>query len=238
LQVTSNGHTITLAGVYGDALQTLVFLRLDVVGRPWDFTLTEGSVVLPGGSVAGEGRIVALAYPPLTAGQHALTLRVTSIVLRPLPGQAAAAPIQGDWTLAFPLRASPQLVKVSQRDGQLGNVQVHVEDVAGDGYVLAVSLETTGATIDELSGLRSEEGVRGAPAPAPTPAPGSFQVELLDANGKQLPLIGQTAEVAGKESAEISEVSWQAYWSGTGPGTYQLVMGYRDQRFVSTFTVR
>lgn len=240
LQATSNGHTVTLLGAYGNALQTIVLLQLDVRGRPMDATVTDESGRLPGGDVASQGQDVALVYQALPVGRHTLTLHLTTIVLRPVPGARVVQTIRGDWMLTFPLLVTSDRVAVSPADGQLGGVHVHVNDVAGNGYVLDASVETTGATIDQLMGLppESREGPRGSGAPAPTVAPDSFKVELIDSRGTPQPLIGQGSVATDKGSAGLSDVNTQTYWTGSGPGSYRLVVTYQGQRFETEFTVR
>jgi hypothetical protein len=238
VRVTSGGHTVALRGVYGDAIHTVVLLQLEGQARVGEATLTdESGGAVPGGGTFGPG---VLDFAPLGLGQHRLTLRMTSIWIEPAAGQHEPRMVPGDWTFTFPLTVSPDRVEVSPREGQLAGVRVTMNGATGDGYVVALSFETAGATLDELSGTGPELSPRpGEPRPSEV-LKDKLGIQILDASGRPLQNVSGSGgpQGPGKVVTAPTDNTWNTYWIGRGPGTYRVVLTYKGERMECSFTIR
>lgn len=238
LQATSSGHTVTLTGAYGDATHTVVFLRFEPGWMAGSMTLVdESGVPFGGGSTGGSSHGDSEAtYAPLPPGQHRLTLRMTSINRFLSDAHPGFDTVHGTWSFTFTLRVSPDRLTARPRTGTVSGVAVTIDAVSGDGYSLDASIETVGATIDELTETPNETQVTpGVPVPTPVDP---FQVQVLDAQGRPMTVVNESNGVAGKSGTGLRDVNWQVYLAGGhGPGTYRLVVTYRGQRMESTVTI-
>jgi hypothetical protein len=233
VKASSAGYTVSLVGAYGDQVHTVLFLRTVPAALAAVQVSDETGRVLPGGGGIGGGPDgSALEFAPFSPGHHQVTAQI--VALRPLaPGQRGV--VRGSWVLRFPLNVgtTPEAVAIPA-SGDLGpGVHVAVAHAAGDGHLVDLEIETTGATIDQL-GKEPREGEAG-----PAHGPGALEIRAYDAAGHPLRPVGQSASAAGKGSdVQLRTVTWKQYLEGTGPGVYRLVVTYEGHTFESRSSIR
>jgi hypothetical protein len=231
VSATSAGYTVRLVGAYGDQYHTVLFLTVDggeAAVANADVT-DESGRQLKGANSFGPG---GLQFQGLTPGRHEITAHMRYLDAQPLREGGSA--VRGHWTLTFPLDVTAQqTADATPATGRLGDVNISLNQAGGSGEVLYLQLETTGATIDDLS----KEPREGQPQ-SPTPT-GKFTYQVFDAAGHQLtPVQGPEGRVAGKTPEGLRDVLWETYYRGTGPGTYRVVATYDGVSFESRFTLR
>jgi hypothetical protein len=234
-RATSSGYTVTLVGAYGDQFHTVLFFRTHPMANLGALTVTDESRAVLG--VAGGAYFVdsigpdaALSFSALAPGRHQLTAHFDW--LEAPPGSPADSIVRGDWTLRFPLDVGTSAtVEATPAAGDLGRVHVVVVRVASGDGLLYLELHTTDGTIDQLL-KEPREGQSGPPN-----GPGALKIQILDAAGHQLAVVGLQASADGKRAQAVSGVTWSETLRDHGAGAYRLVMTFEGHRFESHFTI-
>jgi hypothetical protein len=233
VSTTVGGRTITLVGVYADSLHTVLLLHSDpampVPGTPVVLRDEHGREVAERtGSYTPPNGDMAYGYQGLPPGLHEVTVTVESVP----PGT--------QWVLRFPLTvSSAQQPVANPLSGSLHGVKVTVKQAGGGRDFITTTLETTGATGDQLSEQPNEaEEARGA-----TRGPDPMTIRLFGPAGQELKVVNgggggvaPAADGLGK-GHDYTDILWESDWPGAGPGTYRLLATYKGARFESTFTI-
>jgi hypothetical protein len=244
---TSSGQTVKVLGAYGDVTRTVVFIHTTMGGPVWATLTADSGQKFSGPSQVWErDGYGALAFGPLASPNpngDGVTLQIMSMmVTEPLPASGPTLKrdqtLKGDWRIHFSVKVSASSVVPTPTSGKLGAIAVTFKKAGGTGDSVFVSFETVGRTIDELQ-------------PAYCSAygwcsKGKLRIQMFDPSRKELKLLqggGAPAHSPGKTAApevwarEMRDLQFDTYWTGSGPGSYRLVLSYEGQQLESTFAV-
>ncbi|MGH7882215.1 MAG: hypothetical protein ACREN8_04825 [Candidatus Dormibacteraceae bacterium] len=236
IQATSSGYTIALVGTYSDQFHTVLFLRPTPNALLGAMRVTdESGKDLQGGGgrlMSVDGEPAAIEFNALSPGPHQLTMHISFINTS---NYSKSPTIWGNWVLHIPVETnSAKVAAATPATGVLGKVHMTVHPVGGDGKMLVLQFETTGATIDQLS-----KDLR--------PDPGAFKINVYDAAGHHLNFYDNagslTKELGAAECSNAdgaiggNVLTCTQHLQGTGPGTYKLVATYEGHSFESKFTI-
>jgi hypothetical protein len=147
--------------------------------------------------------------------------------------------VTGDWEFTLPVTVPAAVVAIDHPTGRLAGVDVRVRAVGGDPSLIGVAVETNGADGGQLSGLRSVLAGHKPGQPLPTPrADEVLTIQVADAAGRPLQRVTQSGGAKSKTGAGATDISWNSYWAGSGPGRYRVVITYRGERMESSFTIQ
>jgi hypothetical protein len=229
VSATSHGHTVTLVGAYADNTRTVVLLHSEPGLLPELPDLTDAAGRHPGVPMAsGSGNSqgdLALSFGPLVnpgAGANHLVLRIHELrTIGPPTGPSRV--ISGDWTLRFSVTVDRGTAVTPSVTGSLGKVDVRLT-MSAAGHRAHCLVLLSGPTGD-LADLSYRAG--------------DVRVRLVGSDGRVVAENGLGAGgVYTKQGSERAEGIYVSDLTTPGPGTYHLVIAWRDSTIEQTVTLR
>jgi hypothetical protein len=217
---TSSGYRLKLIGAYADSTRTVLLLHADPpidFGGPFAIQLTDQfgrSYSFQGGTAnlrTGDSvlQFDALGWPdPITGARITLHLSSVNTADENGPGQ----PVAGSWTLPATLGVDQATALRTPADADLGPAHFHFASVSYTAATIAIDLDVTGVSPEQLSRDVPDGGGKGAPA---------LTIDLIDPNGDNIDGYSDSSnDVFG-----TTHIHFQGFRLG-GRGNYVLRVSY------------
>jgi hypothetical protein len=237
---TSSGYRLELVGVYADSTRTVLLVRSnpailiqgaeapevkDQFGRTYHL----GSAIMNGltGTLALE--FEALAWPDAVTGAR-ITLYLDEVTpvtcVAPASGNPAdyvcntGSPVQGSWTLHATVGVDESTNLPLPAPARLGPASFRFTSIRSSSATIAIDLDVTGATSDDLN-ARTPNGGKGTAV---------FTIDLLSPTGEVTNASYELADSQG--GVHIAFVGYRV-----AAGDYRLHITYRGSEFDRTLTI-
>jgi hypothetical protein len=237
---TSSGYRLELVGLYADSTRTVLLVRSnpailiqgaeqpelkDQFGRSYHL----GSAVMNGltGTLAIE--FEALAWPDAFTGAR-LTLYLNEVTpvtcMAPASGNPAdyvcntGSPVQGSWTLRATVGVDESSNLALPAPAQLGPASFRFTSVRSSSATIAIDIDVTGATSDDLN-ARIPNGGKGTAV---------FTIDLFSPTGEVTNGSYQLVDYQG--GVHIAFIGYRV-----AGGDYRLHISYRGREFDRTLTI-
>jgi hypothetical protein len=227
---TSSGYTLTLTGAYADATRTelLIHASRPVVFIGSDSTMTDQfgrSYHGMSGSSNPQAGDETLEFEPLAWPDSATGARITLSISSLQTGENPTTDVvKGSWTLHAVLGVDEGFAIASPAPGTLGSARFQFTSVIYTPATIAIDLDMTGASDQELATPVFNGDVKPVPA---------LSFDVLDAAGN---VVTGVIEIDNGWFG-VYHVHLLAYRDDSGSGTYTIRVSRRGSTFERTIKV-